>query len=150
MILAALLSARYWNIHVPPQPRDIASVPVPVSLIWIMISFGFSSLSTREIFLLESDGFSLQMETERAASLGYVADRQTDGNTGICLNCGPLSRLLLSGGTRKNRHLSGTAPTGGSLMWTAVAAFGEMGGRLGCLCLETGEEYYESSLQDYK
>ena len=30
------------------------------------------------------------------------------------------------------------------------AAFGEMGGRLGCLCLETGEEYYESSLQDYK
>ena len=27
------------------------------------------------------------------------------------------------------------------------AAFEDMGGRLGCLCLDTGEEYYESSLQ---
>ena len=30
------------------------------------------------------------------------------------------------------------------------AVFGDMGGRLGCLCLDTGEEYYESSLQDHK
>ena len=30
------------------------------------------------------------------------------------------------------------------------AAFGDLGGRLGCLCLDTGEEYYESSLQDYR
>lgn len=30
------------------------------------------------------------------------------------------------------------------------AAFGNMGGRLGCLCLDTGEEYYESSLQDHR
>ena len=30
------------------------------------------------------------------------------------------------------------------------AAFSDLGGRLGCLCLDTGEEYYETSLQDHK
>lgn len=42
------------------------------------------------------------------------------------------------------------SPNGRIIDVDCGAAFGEMGGRLGCLCLETGEEYYESSLQDYK
>lgn len=42
------------------------------------------------------------------------------------------------------------SPDGRLIDMDCGAAFGEMGGRLGCLCLETGEEYYESSLQDHK
>ena len=41
-------------------------------------------------------------------------------------------------------------PDGRLIDMDCGAAFAEMGGRLGCLCLETGEEYYESSLQDHK
>ena len=42
------------------------------------------------------------------------------------------------------------SPNGRIIDVDCGAAFSDLGGRLGCLCLDTGEEYYETSLQDHK
>ena len=77
-----------------------------------------------------------------------LIDRQTGipGYVSIVGHVPTLDRVLYPKEPASVWH----SPNGRIIDVDCGAAFGEMGGRLGCLCLETGEEYYESSLQDYK
>lgn len=77
-----------------------------------------------------------------------LIDRQT-GIPGYVSIVGHVPTFIIRGYPKEPASVW-HSPNGRIIDVDCGAAFGEMGGRLGCLCLETGEEYYESSLQDYK
>lgn len=77
-----------------------------------------------------------------------LIDRQT-GIPGYVSIVGHVPTFIIRGYPKEQASVW-YSPNGRIIDVDCGAAFSDLGGRLGCLCLDTGEEYYETSLQDHK
>ena len=77
-----------------------------------------------------------------------LIDRQT-GIPGYVSIVGHVPTFIIRGYPKEQASVW-HSPNGRIIDVDCGAAFSDLGGRLGCLCLDTGEEYYETSLQDHK
>ena len=84
------------------------------------------------------------VEKKRPSDLGYLYGDRKKGIPGYVSVVGHVPTFVIRGFPKTPAEIW-HSPDGRLIDVDCGAAFPDLGGRLGCLCLETGEEFYVSA-----